>query len=625
MKKINLAAVVLLLLMACKDDKKTEVQPVDIGDFSFTSPTIKANEPFKITYTGDGDLDDSFYYQVNHAKHYPYDLEFENNSATITVPDSISVIAFNFKVDDTYDDNNADGYLFSVVNSDGQVAKDEDAAKEYYAFSSGKNFGITGDAENALSAIATTIEKYPELTKDWINSHFYLARQVDASQLSDLGDVYLSKYQTTKIESLEDYEMLSRIYSGLRDSERNDSILNIISEKYPNSSLAFRPIINSYFDAKNLDSKETIFKTHKEAILNHSDGKYIIQNIALANYNNGNEDAFHEYLNLMDDAYSKASIYNSIAWPKAEKGEDIEAAMALSKQSLDLVEAEQVALANKPDFYSPKQYENSLKQTYGMYADTYALLAFKNDDIKEAITYQSIAVEDDANGEMNERYIQYLMADEQYEAVVENATEFIEEGRSTAKLNSYYLEAVKNVDDTKDADMMLAKLEETAKAAEIEALKKTLIDKEAPDFTLKNLDGDDVTLSSLKGKTVILDFWATWCGPCIASFPGMQKAVTKYKNDETIEFLFIDTLEDGKDRIEKVSKFISDNDYDFNVLIDPKEENGNHTVANAYDITGIPTKIIVGPSGRINFISVGFSGSADKEVSKINTMIEIIN
>ncbi|MBU2927303.1 TlpA family protein disulfide reductase [Winogradskyella psychrotolerans] len=625
MKKINLAAVILLLLLSCKDDKKTELQPIVIGDFSFTSPTIKANEPFKITYNGDGDLDDSFYYQVNHANHYPLDLDFVNNSATITVPDSISVIAFNFKIDETYDDNNADGYLFSVVNNEGQVAKDEDAATEYYAFNTGKNYGITGDAENALITIETAIEKHPELTKDWVNVHFYLTRQVDANQLSNLGEAYLSKYKTEQVKSLEDYEMLSNIYSGLRDSERNDSILNIISEKYPNSNLAFRPIINSYFDAKDLVSKETIFETHKEAIINHSDGKFIIQNIALANYNDGNEDAFHKYLDLMDNEYSKASIYNSIAWPKAEKGEDIEAAMALSKQSLDLVEAEQKALKNKPDYYSPKQYENSLKQTYGMYADTYALLAFKNDDIKEAIKYQSIAVEDDANGEINERYIQFLMADEQYKTVVENAAEFIEEGRSTAKLKSYFLEAVKNEDDTKDADMMLAKLEETAKAAEMEAIKKTMIDKEAPDFTLKNLEGKDVTLSSLKGKTVVLDFWATWCGPCIASFPGMQKAVTKYKDDETIEFLFIDTFEDGKDRIENVSKFIADNNYDFNVLIDPKEENGNHTVVNAYDITGIPTKIIVGPSGRINFISVGFSGSADKEVSKINTMIEILN
>ncbi|WP_179352701.1 TlpA disulfide reductase family protein [Winogradskyella vidalii] len=625
MKKTNIVVVLLLILMSCKDEKKTETAPLDIGSFTFSSETIKANEPFQITYNGDGELDDSFFYQLKHAKSYPYDLEFKNQSATITVPDSIAVIAFNISIDDTYANNNEEGFLFSVVNNEGQMAKDSEAVKDYYASSTGKNYGVAGTPEDALKTIENTLKKHPELTKEWVNIHFNLARQVDASQVKTLGETYLSKYDANQATSLEDYEMLSHIYSGLRDSERNDSIISIISEKYPNSNLAFRPIINAYFDAKDFATKDSIFQTHKASIIKHPDGKYIIQNIALAHYNDGNKDAFNTHLKLMPNAYSKASIYNSIAWPKAEKGEDIEAAMALSKQSLELVEAEQKALENKPEYYSPKQYERSLKQTYGMYADTYALLAFKNDAIKEAINYQSKAIEQDANPEMYERYIQFLMTDKQYATVVEKATQFIEEGKSTAKLKSYYLEALKNTDETKDADMMLAQLEETAKKAEIEVLRKTLIDKEAPDFTLKNLEGNDVNLSSLKGKTVILDFWATWCGPCIASFPGMQKAVTKYKADENTEFLFIDTFEDGKNRVEKVSKFISDNAYDFNVLIDPKNNSGNYTVASAYNVEGIPTKIIIGPSGRINFISVGYSGSPDKEVSKINTMIELLN
>ena len=86
-----------------------------------------------------------------------------------------------------------------------------------------------------------------------------------------------------------------------------------------------------------------------------------------------------------------------------------------------------------------------------------------------------------------------------------------------------------------------------------------MLDEEAPQFTLKNLDGETISLTSLKGKTVILDFWATWCGPCKASFPGMQEVVKKYENDENVSLLFVDTFEDGKKREENVAKFIKDN------------------------------------------------------------------
>jgi hypothetical protein len=105
----------------------------------------------------------------------------------------------------------------------------------------------------------------------------------------------------------------------------------------------------------------------------------------------------------------------------------------------------------------------------------------------------------------------------------------------------------------------------------------------------------------------------------------MQKAVTKYKDDESVVFLFVDTFESGENRLTEVQDFITENEYDFHVLIDPKEANGsNHEIAKKYNISGIPTKVIIGPSGRMNFKDVGYSGSNDKLLNKIDGMIEIL-
>lgn len=105
------------------------------------------------------------------------------------------------------------------------------------------------------------------------------------------------------------------------------------------------------------------------------------------------------------------------------------------------------------------------------------------------------------------------------------------------------------------------------------------------------------SLGDLAGKVVVLKFWATWCGPCIAEFPHFVQLLEKYEDDDEVVFLTVATA--GSPR-EGVAELLSENGYTFPVLLDDEGK------AVDFEILGYPTTFFLDPDGLIQFRREGF-------------------
>lgn len=142
-----------------------------------------------------------------------------------------------------------------------------------------------------------------------------------------------------------------------------------------------------------------------------------------------------------------------------------------------------------------------------------------------------------------------------------------------------------------------------------------------PNFKLYDLEGRVVELDEFKGKVLVIDFWATWCAPCIKSFPALLALEQKYSSNDKLVFLYVNTLElTGRDE-SYIVEFLRKKELDFTVYLD-KPDLDQKNLSELLQINSLPFKMIVNESGIVSYLESGFSGDSLEFSSSLNAKIK---
>lgn len=551
-----------------------------------------------------------------------------NYSGALTLDSNATCIAFGFSSGEVKDINSNKGYILPVYNSNNQPVDGYYVAASNLQNGYGEYlFGLPNDADKGLAVLEEGLKQNPGLKTNLPFFSTYL-NALNRAKKKEAMPVILQELQQFEARgnlTEQGYGTLSQLYMRNKKKEKADSLSAAMKVAFPNGEWKKSEAAMAVNREKDPPKKLALYQEFVKQFPPTASDQFLVENFKnqLANaYANAKDyKSFHEWNSELSKS-SAAMNKNNIAWAMAEKDENLEEAKKMAFEATAYAKNEMDKPSEKkPDAITTKQWDEQRKRNYAMFGDTYAFILYKLGDYKTAypVAKEAATINKLKDPEYNERYA--LLAEKVLPApeAKKLAEQFVKEGTASSKTK----EVLKNVyvkQHNGDAgyDTYLAALEADAKNKKRAEIAKSILNEPSPKFSLKDFEGKTVSLDDLKGKVVVVDFWATWCGPCIASMPGMNKAITKYKDNENVRFLFVDTWESVENKLANAKDFMAKKNYPFYVLMDTDDK-----MVSDFKVSGIPTKFVLDKAGNIRFKAVGFNGNDDDLVDELSTMIEL--
>lgn len=635
--------ILLGLLLGCSKKAPSRSWPLAFGALKIGGTAPKPGEKLSIRYfvakspLKRASVIHAVCYGLVGRKAYAHEVALKMRDGVLEghfiAPDSAQALVFSFKSAYDRDDNGGKGYIIPLYDQDKAVLPGALASiGNFYLELAPSLTSIRHDRADALAMIGADIAQHPQLEKRWKDQYRMQRYRYEPTQGRKGVEEEIHALEGEKDLDESALLRLRSLYETLHQRARSDSIEQLLVKRFPHGKTASKKALEEIIHAEDLKAATALYKRYEKRFdtLSGPFRDYAALDLAMRYAKSGKTDQSIAFAMTIQDnlpLIKLASYYNNTAWPMAEKGKALKRAEKLSKTALWCIEKAIEQAADRPSFITARDWKDKMQAYQASFSDTHALILFKQGKTEAAIAQQSQIAGLHSSPEINQRYIRFLLADRRYKQLRSLAERYLAAGVGTPQMEVFLKQAYqRSGQPLKAYKAFIEKLRGEKEKQLMATLKGQMLDKPAPDFTLKDLQGNSVSLASLKGKVVVLDFWATWCGPCKMSFPGMQKAVEQYKGDDKVAFLFVNTWErsSGVARERQISDFIKKSGYQLRVLMDKRNaQQGGFQVVSAYGVRGIPTKFIIGPKGHIRFAHSGYEGSQSALLEQLNAMIAL--
>lgn len=530
---------------------------------------------------------------------------------TVKFPDTVKafVLTFTDEKGKVIDNNKDSGYTILCNNkpSDAAEARVEAALLlSYYALVTLRlDRRVLQDKMIKLFEEAYKI--YPGLTQTHKTFRYYLLLR--NQQEGESARPGMLEYAKKMEEQGNDASLATAlyIYRFLHLDDKVSELENRCVSKFPSGEVAREKYVNDFYDKRG-KNEHSVLNDMQDFSQRFADSSYKVKYtfyVAIIEWLLAEKkyEKLSEYEQRLGDNMNLASIYNSEAKYLLEEvntdsaGDALRNASHLIKQSLRIAESVRKSMHPEPE-------DRTLQKAINKFRETYALALFHQGKYDSAFYYQSLVVSQSIDpGSAPFSALQLVNYAEKHKGdqFARNlAIDQFKEGNDSPELVEKFklINRRLGISDTTGMPGSWS-ISGYASNKMVAKIKNRFGSQQSKNFTLQDLNGNTVSLASFKNKIIVLDFWASWCGPCKASFPHMQEVTRKYANDSSIVFLFIDTWESKSFEKMKMeaAKFTQDNHYDFRVLLDDKNKAGN-----AYKVDYVPETFVIDRKGNIIFM-----------------------
>ncbi len=482
------------------------------------------------------------------------------------------------------------------------------------------------DFEKTLQLLRKELELYPDnfQAKVALNSISYEQKNIDSvAYFRTVNNLLSSPYDG----SVESFALSAiRLYGTAGQPEKADSLRKLYVRQYPQSGMAEEQDVQA-LSALVQDAEK--FPAMAQAFLKKfpaNEYREQIQIAAVTHYVNAKKpEMAEEFLEAIQ--YPSPMAYVQIARSYAGADSTMEDAEVMAEKAVDI--ARNPVVQTKPSHLAEFEWQEQTDLALGTVLDVYGqveMTLHRNDKAIAVFREMMHLLGDNATAPQYEHLIQALINAGRMKDAYSVACTAIGASQSSEYIATEHKKLYSEVADAREKgngssekyDEVLAQLEKQAKESRLKKMSSQRLNMEPIEGMLTTLDGKKVTLADFKGKVVMIDFWATWCGPCVKSMPSLQEVYNKYSGNDQVQILVVNVWERTKERKEVAGKFIETNKYTFPVFLDLEDE-----VVKKFGVTGIPTKFFLDKEGRVQYKDVGFK-AADEFKEYASSVIDLM-